>query len=68
MKKFTQKAALAAIILSCGFVTNTEPTAQPSRTIRPEVAAERAWQVPSAAEATPGPKRIAALSDLRASR
>ena len=68
MKKFPQKAALAAIILSCGFVTNAEPTAQRSRTIRTEVAAERAWQVPSAAEATPRPARISALSDIRASR
>lgn len=68
MKKFPQKAALAAIILSCGFVTNAEPTAQRSKIIRTAVAAERAWQVPSAAEATPRPAKISALNEIRVSR
>jgi len=68
MKKFPQKATLAAIILSCGFVTHADPTARNSQIIRTKVATEHAWHVLRATETPTQPAGMLASSDILGSR
>jgi len=68
MKRLPEKLMMAAIILSCGFVAHSEPSAQSSQSKPVTLRSPHTWQsYPGAATAVHYPsitKTLAARADL----
>jgi hypothetical protein len=45
MKRLPEKMVMAAIILSCGFVSHSDPSAQDQKAKRTTVGGQHKWQV-----------------------
>ena len=59
MKSLPEKIVLATIILSCGFVTHSDPSAPGRIAKRAPVAAQHTWHAFPATETTSHPTRVA---------